>query len=875
MSWSVDMRCLYCDGRLPLYRKITHGQFCSTAHRKAYWLEQEQLAVERLHQTHNSLRAFRPPVAPESILGPTQSLAALSGPQSGAVPSAASECDAPVLSGFLPEIPGPRWSYVASMMFAEAPAFETDCRPEGPVLGLPAVLSRHIQAAALVALHPGSSAKDHPLLPRILDLSRREITVSPCWPAVGFHANLIVPAANPVELVWTRSSAAAGASPRIVTLQPLPSRMPRPTLHWPWAPLPAQPAPERLVEDEVPFATRLFPLRRTAAIDNAATANGRPIWVTAPTGIRSPLLVIPPTLVIQPGLGLAVDRVPFSSRLFSLPRVAACTRELLNSSRLEATAHLDAPLAPRFQPDLALAKVRVPFSSRVLSLPRFGARESLTSSQQGPPTPLDVNPPAVLLRRDIASGIHPSSADRTLSGAGLLTLAMPEIPLVHSTLVVERRVESLGGVQRATPSSASSPAMSTTQPYPQLKMAEGQRYAVEFRGSRMRPPLGETSGSITLPADISLPQRAVLQAAGTLDDFVPESAGLVPLGFHAEVPVFEPAAPAASRLSGIPQPLQPEPLRPSSRLEPIDGKPLDDAIQPEAPGVGLGFSGMGMPLPKEAPAARMPLWALATGFWKHAPRDLKLLMFAIPALLALAFHPALPKVAVAASPATGELKRSIATAVNGQLASVRQVVYDRAAVALDEDFRSGLDDWASRGDATTKWSFDATGFVRPGPLALYRPSMGLTDYEMQFLGMIDQKAMSWVVRAADFNNYYVVKLVVLKPGPQTTVGITRYAVIDGKAQDRADTVVPIDARPDMLYRVLLDVREDSFALSIQGQMVDNWSDPRLRHGGIGFFTARGEESRVRWVQVTHQYDMLGRLCAYLAPYEIPNTNGSW
>ncbi|MCU1335754.1 MAG: hypothetical protein JWO19_1335, partial [Bryobacterales bacterium] len=59
MSWTDDTRCLYCEGRLPLYRKITHGQFCSSAHRKAYWQEQERLAVERLHQTHHSLRAYR------------------------------------------------------------------------------------------------------------------------------------------------------------------------------------------------------------------------------------------------------------------------------------------------------------------------------------------------------------------------------------------------------------------------------------------------------------------------------------------------------------------------------------------------------------------------------------------------------------------------------------------------------------------------------------------------------------------------------------------------------------------------------------------------------------------------------------------------
>src|SRR5947199_4072588 len=71
MSWSDDIRCLYCDGRLPLYRKITSGQFCNGAHRKAYWQEQERLAVERLHQTHDALRAYQPPGAVEPILGPT------------------------------------------------------------------------------------------------------------------------------------------------------------------------------------------------------------------------------------------------------------------------------------------------------------------------------------------------------------------------------------------------------------------------------------------------------------------------------------------------------------------------------------------------------------------------------------------------------------------------------------------------------------------------------------------------------------------------------------------------------------------------------------------------------------------------------------
>ena len=69
MSWSDETRCLHCDGKLPLYRKLTSGQFCSAAHGKAYWKEQERLAVERLHQTHDSLRAYRPAGALEAILG--------------------------------------------------------------------------------------------------------------------------------------------------------------------------------------------------------------------------------------------------------------------------------------------------------------------------------------------------------------------------------------------------------------------------------------------------------------------------------------------------------------------------------------------------------------------------------------------------------------------------------------------------------------------------------------------------------------------------------------------------------------------------------------------------------------------------------------
>src|SRR5258708_39793060 len=70
MARADDARCLFCDGKLPLFRKLTNGQFCSKEHQKAYWKEQERLAVEVLHRTHDALMAYKPPGDIELIIGP-------------------------------------------------------------------------------------------------------------------------------------------------------------------------------------------------------------------------------------------------------------------------------------------------------------------------------------------------------------------------------------------------------------------------------------------------------------------------------------------------------------------------------------------------------------------------------------------------------------------------------------------------------------------------------------------------------------------------------------------------------------------------------------------------------------------------------------
>jgi hypothetical protein len=242
----------------------------------------------------------------------------------------------------------------------------------------------------------------------------------------------------------------------------------------------------------------------------------------------------------------------------------------------------------------------------------------------------------------------------------------------------------------------------------------------------------------------------------------------------------------------------------------------------------------------------------------------------LPILLAVAIGPSVPKISIAQVNPGG-----VQQIVSGRWKDLHETITNRAAVAYADDFRSGLDAWESRSNLTTSWSYDATGFVQPGPLAVFKPSIEMTDYRFEFLGEIDQKGMGCVFRAKDLNNFYALKFTVVKPGPMPMIRMVRYAVIDGKEGPHVEKPLPLTVRKDMMYRVMLNVVGSDFTIMAQGQVVDFWSDSRLKRGGVGFFCGRGEKARVRWVEVSHQYDTLGRLCAYLAPFGIEGRNGNW
>ncbi len=271
-------------------------------------------------------------------------------------------------------------------------------------------------------------------------------------------------------------------------------------------------------------------------------------------------------------------------------------------------------------------------------------------------------------------------------------------------------------------------------------------------------------------------------------------------------------------------------------------------------------------------------WTALRRRWEEAPNDLRWIALAVPLVISLIWFANSPGLKDNAKQSVTGRFSSIAPNVTGILntgdtfAGLREGIQRRAAVELSDDFRQGLGEWSGAGDWARGWNYDPAGFIRPRQLALYTPTIALENYRFEFLGAIEKRALSWVFRAADLKNYYVSRLEITKGGPIPTVELVRFAVVNGRAGPRKSTPLPFQGRLDTIYRVAVEARGTDFVTTVQGQVVDVFTDDRLARGGVGFYTEAGEDARLRWVEVSHQYDFLGRLCAFLVPYNVSNPN---
>ena len=139
---------------------------------------------------------------------------------------------------------------------------------------------------------------------------------------------------------------------------------------------------------------------------------------------------------------------------------------------------------------------------------------------------------------------------------------------------------------------------------------------------------------------------------------------------------------------------------------------------------------------------------------------------------------------------------------------------------------------------------DKAGQQAGRTFSLYRPSLELSDYRMEFSGRIERRSLGWVVRLKDTSNYYAMKL----EREEGKLKMVRWAVIEGEESSRAEIAVPPVGGVEKGYRVRVDVRGARITTAVQGQQIDTWTDNRLATGGFGFTNDAEERARIDSVQ---------------------------
>jgi hypothetical protein len=165
-----------------------------------------------------------------------------------------------------------------------------------------------------------------------------------------------------------------------------------------------------------------------------------------------------------------------------------------------------------------------------------------------------------------------------------------------------------------------------------------------------------------------------------------------------------------------------------------------------------------------------------------------------------------------------------------------------APVGLEEDFNSGLARWTGE---TGDWRLDAAG-ARPAGLALFQPSLALSDYDFEFLARIEHRGMTFVFRASNHSNYHKVTLGLAESGRYE---LRRSVVIGGIEEPAVVSPLGEIIRAGSAFTVKIGTRRNDFAISLEGEAVSHWTDGRLPAGGIGFTALRGDRARVYWVRV--------------------------
>ena len=191
------------------------------------------------------------------------------------------------------------------------------------------------------------------------------------------------------------------------------------------------------------------------------------------------------------------------------------------------------------------------------------------------------------------------------------------------------------------------------------------------------------------------------------------------------------------------------------------------------------------------------------------------------------------------------------------MSTVTRPIKERAAFFIVEDFQKGIDRWVNPSAITV----EQPGMISVDGLALHSETLNLASYRLDFIAKIRSKAMGWVVRAQDSNNYYAFKLVEAGRRSARSYHLERYTVIGGNRNRSSDSLqIPVPSRltqPDDFNRISVRVRDQQITTLINGYGVDFFRDSQLPRGGVGFLTEKGEDVLISRVTVSGNEDTWG------------------
>jgi len=192
---------------------------------------------------------------------------------------------------------------------------------------------------------------------------------------------------------------------------------------------------------------------------------------------------------------------------------------------------------------------------------------------------------------------------------------------------------------------------------------------------------------------------------------------------------------------------------------------------------------------------------------------------------------------------------------SGMLRWLEGYLPGKAPIRSKVDFNSNLGEWAG---SPRGWVVK-DGRAVVGDLRLWKATLPARDYEFEFQAEVERKGVSWVYRAANTESYYASRIQIVRPGAASGALIVRYGKEGEAIFARNELPLPMPLNRKQPYRIAMLVSGARFTTLIDGKVVDEWSDPRLVKGGVGFFAADGEQAVLHWASFRERKSLWDRL----------------